>query len=33
MAANDRVLLQVGYFIMSSPELLPIKDLKVQDNN
>jgi len=33
MAGNDWVLLQVGDFIMSSPELLPNKDLKVQEKN
>jgi hypothetical protein len=33
IAANDQVLLQVGYFIMSSPEQLPNNDLKIEDNN
>jgi hypothetical protein len=33
LAANVQVLLQVGYFIMSSPELLPNTDLKIEDNN
>lgn len=30
LAANDRVLLQVGYFIMSSPEQLPIENMKAE---
>ena len=33
MAAIGQVLLQVGYFITSSPEPLLNKNLKVQDKN
>jgi len=31
--SDEPVLLQVGYFIMSSPELLLNIDLKIEDNN
>ena len=30
VACNGQVLLQVGYFIMSSPELLPIENMKLK---
>ena len=33
MPPNDQVLLQVGYLITSTRELLPNIDLKMEDNN
>jgi hypothetical protein len=33
VTANGQVLLQVGYFITSSPELLLNIELKVEDKN